>query len=42
MGKAKAWLDANGTDLHRYGEQEDDDKKPMPARLRANGVHTGA
>jgi predicted metal-dependent hydrolase len=42
MGKAKAWLDAHGTGLHRYGEVDDDAKPKSPStRLRASASHAG-
>ncbi|HVY58550.1 MAG TPA: SprT family zinc-dependent metalloprotease [Xanthobacteraceae bacterium] len=35
MHRAKVWLDVHGTDLHRYGLQQDDN--PLPARRRRAG-----
>ena len=40
MEKAKAWLDAHGIDLHRYGEQNVG-AVAKPARLRASGAPSG-
>ena len=34
MERAKAWLDARGTDLHRYGMEHDDLGSPKPRRRR--------
>lgn len=35
MERAKAWLDARGTDLHRYGMERDGLGSPKPRRRRA-------
>jgi hypothetical protein len=32
MDRAKAWLDARGTDLHRYGMERDGLGSPKPRR----------
>jgi hypothetical protein len=34
MERAKAWLDARGTDLHRYGMEHDGLGVPKPRRRR--------
>jgi len=42
MDRAKAWLDARGTDLHRYGMAHDDLGSPKPRRRRVLSCRSAA